>query len=388
MTSKLLKTNAILFLLASAVSGYLVWLHYQVTNGVGVTSFCQVNSTIDCVAVMGSSYSELAGIPLATIGLAYYLFGFILSLVGARDSFSRREVLVSLSALSVVSVLASLGTLSVTLFLLHKWCVMCMTMQVLSATTCMLTLVALRDFSSGNGLGKSFAQSDRKKIGIYFGAGIALFAVTFGLTSQLRDDRFPLPDPEKFVDEFRAQKVQTIDPGDSPRQGFQGENPPLRIFEFADFQCPACGFAALQMHRLLERYGDKIQLIFKSYPLDPSCNPSIRHAMHPYACLAAKTAYCAKKQGKFQQIYDKLFQNQKDITPDNIAAWVTEVGMDVKMSDECVASPATEAALKPDMELAEKLGLESTPTFFVGGRMVKGAIDETRLKLLMRELGV
>ncbi len=384
---KLLKINAVLFLLATAVSGYLVWLHYQITNGVGVTSFCQINSTIDCISVIGSRYSELAGVPLATIGLTYFILGLILSLVGASNSFSRREALVTLAPLTIISVLASLGTLSITLFLLHKWCIMCISMQLLSLATCVVTWLALCDFTSGS-CSAAFGQANRKKIGTYLGAGLAIFVVTFGLTSQLRNEVFPLADPEKFVNDFRAEKVQAIDPGSSPRQGFQGDNPPLRLIEFADFQCPACGFAAHQMHRLVQIYGDKIQLIFKNFPLDPTCNPAIKHPIHPFACLAAKTAYCANKQGKFQQLYDKMFDNQKDISPDNIAAWVTEVGMDLKLSDECVADPATTAALQPDMVLAEKLGLESTPTFFVGGRMVKGAIDEARLKLLMRELGI
>ena len=392
MTSKapkLLKINAVLFLLAIAVSSYMVWQHYDVVNGAaGFTSFCTISAKVDCQKVNGSAYSEIAGVPLATLGLTYYLFGLLLSLIGARSTFSRREALLTLAPLSILSVVASFGTLAISIVVLKTVCIMCMSMQALSLATCILTLICLRELTAKKGVGHEAGQADRKKIGTYLGLGVAVFAVTFGLTSQLRIDAYPLPDPEKFINDFRAQPVKVIDAGDSPRQGFQGDNPPLRLIEFADFQCPACGFAARQMHHLVEQYADKIQLVFKNFPLDPTCNSFIHNKVHQYACLAAKTAYCAKKQGKFQPMYEKLFGNQTDINPENILMWEGEIGLDLKMADACIADPATEAALKPDMELAQKVGLQSTPTFFVGGRMVNGPIDETRLKLLMREMGI
>jgi protein-disulfide isomerase len=67
--------------------------------------------------------------------------------------------------------------------------------------------------------------------------------------------------------------------------------------------------------------------------------------------------------------------------------WSDELGLDRKQFEACLEAPQTLEALKKDMEQGYKAGLESTPTFFVNGRMVKGAIDETRLKLLLREIG-
>jgi protein-disulfide isomerase len=190
------------------------------------------------------------------------------------------------------------------------------------------------------------------------------------------------------VNQFRAQQVVNVSPGDGVRQGVQGDNPPIRIIEFADFQCPACGFAHKFMTENLKKHGNKFQLIFRNFPLDSDCNPGVQVHMHPWACLAARAAFCARKQGKWQQMYDKLFENQRQLSRENILAWAGELGLDTKKIEDCIPSEEATASLKADVDEGAKSGLESTPTFFVNGRMVKGAIDEKRLVLLMHELGV
>lgn len=384
--AKLLKVNLVLFILAAAIAAYMVWHHYELVNGTGgFSSFCSINQTIDCDAVNASRYSELAGVPLAAIGLGYSLFAIAVTVMGVASSYGLRDALALLLPLSALSVLASLAALGVSAFALHKWCLMCASMQLLNLGTFLVTVFAARAFSAGNCILKELSQANRKTFGTWLGVGAAVMVVTQLLTSQLREDR-PF-DVEQFVNDYRAQPMVDLNPGDSPRLGYQGPNPPVQIIEFADFQCPACGFAAHQMHRLLMAYGDTIQLVFKNYPLDQSCNPSITHPMHEYACFAAKTALCAAKQGKFEALFEKLYGNQAQINRDNIESWARELGLNMTELDNCVSAPETDAAIKTDVAMADKAGLNSTPTFFVAGRMVRGPIDEPRLKALLRELG-
>lgn len=385
-TSKLLKANLVLFAISMAVSIYLVWHHYTLINGEGgFGSFCSINATIDCDAVNASRYSELFGIPLATIALTYYVFAIILSFIGIVNAYSRRESLALLLPLSGVSFGVSIATLTIAAFVLKKWCVLCMSLQALNIATFSITVLAARRFAATTGYVREFQQANQKKMLGFLGAGLALLVAIYGLSSQLRNDS--ALDAEQYVNEFRAETVHKIDPGTSPRQGFQGDNPPVQLIEFADFQCPACGYAARQMHRLVRAYDDKIQLIFKNFPLDAACNPSITRTMHEHACFAAKAAWCAGRQGKFVEMYEKLYGNQLQLSRDNILDWASELGLNKFVLEACTASPEADTAIRADVDQAVKAGLSSTPTFFVNGRMVRGAIDEPRLKLLLRELG-
>jgi protein-disulfide isomerase len=217
------------------------------------------------------------------------------------------------------------------------------------------------------------------------GAAAAIFLGAHLAASTL-EESVPF-DQERFLAEYRSQPLLDAQAGDSPRMGFQGDNPPLQLVEFADFQCPGCGMAARRMHHLLKTYGDKIQVVFKNFPLDSSCNPHIKSRLHEHACAAAKAAHCAHKQGKFEVMYEKLFQNQRELSQAILSDWAAELKLDKAAFEACLASPEAEAAVQKDIAQAHTLGLVSTPTFYVAGRKVEGMIDENRLRALLKELG-
>jgi protein-disulfide isomerase/uncharacterized membrane protein len=385
MSVKLLKLNIVLYLIAAGIAGYMVWHHYALVNGeLGFTSFCSINKTVNCDVVNASKYSEILGIPLATWGLTYYLFGLIVSVIGARNAYFRRECLLLLTVLSASSVVVSIGSIVVMGGVLGAYCIMCFSLHALDLAIFVSTVLAMRDFARQSGFRVELHAANRRRIAAFAVGGTLLLLGTYGLTAQLKHE-MPF-DEDAFINELRARPPQTIDVGDSPRQGFQGSNPPLQLVEFADFQCPACGAAARQMHRLINVYSDRVQLVFKNFPLDPSCNRHITNRIHDFACLGAKAAFCANKQGKFVDYYEKLFGNQAAIHPDKTSEWATELGLDRAAFEACIISPEAQASIDRDADLAASLGLESTPTFFANGRRVEGVIDERKLKVLIHEL--
>ena len=383
--AKYLKINVWLFLIGIGISSYLVYHHYQLLNGeAGFGSFCSINTTIDCDAVNASVYSEILGIPLATWGLSYYLFAFVLSFTGWRNAFARREATLVLFPFTIISAVAALGTLSVTLFVLKKFCIMCSSMQLIQLITLLSTWFAVRDVTTDSSLKKEVSLMQRNRITTFLVIGAVLLAVTHLVSAQLKKE-IPF-DEGSFITTLREQPVLPVTAGDSPRMGFQGEGAPLQLVEFADFQCPSCAMAARQMHRLVKAYGDRVQLVFKNFPLDPTCNPHITRRIHDHACYAAKTAYCAGKQGHFTEMYEKLFANQTELSTTNIEQWTSELGLDKDQLATCMAASETLTAIQKDADLAHSLGLDATPTFFANGRKVQGIIDEQRLKVLLHEL--
>ncbi len=142
---------------------------------------------------------------------------------------------------------------------------------------------------------------------------------------------------------------------------------PLWIVEYADFQCKSCRESAIIMDTYIKKYPKKIFLQARSSPM----------GTHYRAYLAAIYAECAIGQGKFWPFHDLLFQAQAEwsqIEDVNgiFHGYARSVGMDINRLDQCLKDPEAEKALIKDKEEAASLGIKTTPTFFMNGKMVHG----------------
>jgi len=149
---------------------------------------------------------------------------------------------------------------------------------------------------------------------------------------------------------------------DVPRPFKGGENASIVIEEFADFQCPACGQAYSAVHPLQEQYGDKVKWKFMHFPLTQ---------VHPYAFNAAMAAECANDQGKFWEMHDKMFENQRNLNRSNLKKFAEEVGLDMELYNACFKSRAKSDQVNSDVAEAKKRDVNSTPTFYVNGQKIQ-----------------
>jgi protein-disulfide isomerase len=99
--------------------------------------------------------------------------------------------------------------------------------------------------------------------------------------------------------------------------------------------------------------------------------------IHPYALKAAEAAHCAGEQGKFWEMHDRLFANQREITRQDLSKHAKGLGLNVAAFDQCVDSGKSETRVRKDLAEAQKLQANGTPTFFVGvvegnGAEIKG----------------
>jgi protein-disulfide isomerase len=143
-----------------------------------------------------------------------------------------------------------------------------------------------------------------------------------------------------------------------------GKEPLVTIVEWSDFECPFCSRALPTIKQILEAYGDKVQIQFRHQPLP----------FHQKAMPAAKAAVAAQRQGKFWQLHDKLFENQRAIEPADLERYAKEIGLDVAKWQKDMASPDVEEQIKKDMADGTNYGARGTPTFFVNGVPVRGAM--------------
>jgi len=151
---------------------------------------------------------------------------------------------------------------------------------------------------------------------------------------------------------------------------------PVTIVEFSDFQCPYCLRASPTLSQLQQKYGDKVRVVWKDFPLTQ---------IHPDAFRAAEAAHCAGEQGKFWEYHDLLFGNQKALQPSDLTKYAADAKLDTKRFDACVMSSKFTDRVRSGMKLGGQLGVNSTPTLYINGRMVAGAYPLEALSAMVDE---
>jgi protein-disulfide isomerase len=148
----------------------------------------------------------------------------------------------------------------------------------------------------------------------------------------------------------------------------------VTVVEFADYHCGFCAKSKGDFERLHEEHPDEVRLVYIQRPLP----------MHPKAFDASKAALAAFKQGKFWEMHDKLFLRQLQ-NVDQFEKAAADLGLDVEQFKADYASAEVEALLAADKKLADSLGVNGTPAFFVNGRYVSGARGYDLLESLVQE---
>jgi len=149
---------------------------------------------------------------------------------------------------------------------------------------------------------------------------------------------------------------------------------PVTIIEFADFECAYCQMLSNNLKTIRTKWQDKVRFVFKFYPMDGSCNPRMGgERMHPEACITARAAYCAGKQGKFWEAHDKLFTMQKSNQEEKLLGYMTEIGVEAEAWKACFNSPAPLQRITNDIRVAAMAGINGTPRMYINNRLVSGA---------------
>jgi protein-disulfide isomerase len=321
---------------------------------------------MNCDAVAASPYASLfAGLPLSSFAAGWFLALFVVALT-ARNVFWRRESLRAALVLTGVGTLLSIAYFGIMAGVLHTYCLFCL---VTDAINILALLIVLSLKPEGFSEHKPEAEKWKSFAGLT--AASVLIAV-LGLrtldASTLTSDQ-----ATQMADATLNSPVLSVNAGpEFPSLG--PANAPITIVEFSDFQCPFCRIGAFTVNSVVEHYPQQVRVVFRNYPLDSACNRKLERSMHPYACEAAKTAVCAHQQGKFEPVYQTLFENQATFAPGRVSQLAKEAGVDPARLTGCIAASETSVAVSRDIEEGINLGVQSTPTFFINGRRIEGVM--------------
>lgn len=156
------------------------------------------------------------------------------------------------------------------------------------------------------------------------------------------------------------------------------DNAPVTIIQFAEYQCPYCGKAGEAVDQVLAKYGDKVRMVYRDFPL----------SFHPRAIPAAIAANCAGEQDKYWEMHKALMSDQRSLEEADLLAHAQTLQLDVDKWQTCRQDPKQAEEVQKDFEDGQAVGVSGTPAFFINGLMLSGAQPYSEFeRIIERELG-
>lgn len=225
---------------------------------------------------------------------------------------------------------------------------------------------------------------DKKAWLIFSVIVVAILGGMILLSMQKKADINDLAD-DKIIGAINAEKRN----GNIADHTFGNQNAKVVVIEYADYQCSGCGTASPKMKDLAEKYKDNVLLIFRNFPLANS---------HPNARAASAVAEAAGLQGKFWEMHQLLFKNQREWSSASATdrdkifqSYAQGLGLDVDKFKTDIASEAVKNKIDFDLALGHKQKVSATPSFYINGKATEmdsdGSIEKS-LKEALKEAGI
>lgn len=381
-------------------SSYLFTRKLESASG---PALCNVNDVINCDVVNSSAASELFGIPISLLGAGFFL-GMAIAAILAKDASAR--------LFSTSAALSSIGCLY-SLYLAYESkqlgavCVMCITIYLCCGLLLWAGLRGLKQ--SGNSLAVELPKIPGSTSFVTTSAVLVIVVLlghtTWSSTAR-RGPQLPEitgaapapapantpaspephdhPHPEEPHDHPHPSPGGTLDPetvaqlgqsytyargpvalsGSEPVLG--DPNAPYTIVEFADFGCPHCAQAAVQLKQLVQQVPE-VQVRFRPFALSGACNPALQGQEGVERCRAAMASECANHQGRFWEYSSRVFANQRDLSDSSLLASAQAVGLDLPAFQTCMQDQETVRAVAEHAMAGARAGVMGTPALFLKG---------------------
>ena len=389
-----MKTHARTLIIALAVvalgaSVAALYVHYQMLADPTYTSFCDVNETVSCEAVLTSQYGSVAGVPVAAGGAIWALLILLLAVFGMKPersataplgaargglSDSRRPDAVA----GYIFVLATIGLAGVlylgyaSFFILRQMCPLCMTMYVAVIGLFVVSGAAASGLAAlpervGRDIKAAVSTPLAATLAIVWLAASVSLVAFFPREAPVADiaaEPVAAPTETLGADEV-SQFTAWMDVQPRENLGIPANGAKVVVVKFNDYQCPACRQAYLAYRSLEQsmetKYPGQVAFVNVDYPLESECNQG---GIHSAACEAAVAVRLAKAKNRGPEMEAWLFGNQDGLTRDRVKEGLNEVAQVTDFDDKY---SEVLNAVRADAQLGQKVQITGTPTFFING---------------------
>ncbi|QQS60159.1 DsbA family protein [Candidatus Falkowbacteria bacterium] len=191
---------------------------------------------------------------------------------------------------------------------------------------------------------------------------------------QNNDYSFTVPSTNQTANtQTYDEKTRKLIEGEN-NPSFGATNPKVTIVEFSDFACPFCKASFPAIREIGLKNQENVKIIFRDWP------------GHEFSLSLALAAYCAGEQGKFWEMHDKLFQNQSETfgaDKNQLATLAQQLGIYNQDFQTCFDSQKYLPQIKKNFIDSEILGVSGTPTWFINGSKIEGALSVTDLEKII-----
>ena len=370
---------ATLGLIVSAIASYV---HYKLLTDVSYTSFCDVNTHVNCTQAYLSQYGSLWGIPVAIFGALFFaLVLAIVGLAGTRRSKSGENVPGYVFAFSTIGLAVVLYLAWASYFVLGTFCILCAVTYVsvigifiLSGGATSFPMTTLPDRAHRD-LRLLVSSPMGLLIALLFVVAIPTVILAFPHErSSQSASAAPQPLPT-VTDDERAKLAQWWEVQPKVDLPVSADGAKVVIVKFNDYQCPACKMTYEGYKDLLAKYtaSGQVKYIIKHYPLEPECNANTPTMNHFASCEASAAVIMAQAKGTSEKLQDWIFSHigPPMLTSDQVKEAARTVG---GITDFDAQYPRVLEQIKVDTGLGGLLQISGTPTFFINGRRLPSQI--------------
>ena len=414
----------VLSLVGAGISWTLLQQHHgEAWGSAAIAAVCGAGES-GCDVVNRSSWSSLGGVPVAAIGMVFYLSLAALSLLAWLSSRATAAAAVKWALLLVGAAIFVDGLLlAVQVVSLKAFCKACLATYAVNIVIFLVlrfmgkskeeeadsdrcrrqprcssaagprqrcspraspgapkagcrTRQAQRERGVlGDSSASSAAAAAREPIGNDVDS---LRAEVARLRGALDDpDKRQRYDTDKAVSEYERAPVQSLDLSAAPFEG--PAEAPITVVAYSDFLCPFCQSIASAFQQYIASEGQgRVKIYYKHFPLDMECNKSMKQTVHGGACRLALGGVCANEQGKFWPYHNRVFANARQLNNPQVADVVRlagQAGLDTAKMQACLASPAAAQRLQVDVGEGERIGVSATPTLLINGKKMTRVND-------------
>jgi protein-disulfide isomerase len=132
----------------------------------------------------------------------------------------------------------------------------------------------------------------------------------------------------------------------------------VTLVQYGDYECPYCGEAYPIVKEVQARMGERLRFVIRNFPITTA---------HPHAEQAAEAAEAAAAQGRFWEMHDTLYENQRRLRDEDLHAYAERLGLDVELFDKEMAEHVHAERVHEDFISGVRSGVNGTPTFYING---------------------